>query len=255
MNRRQLTAIIDSPSSSVLAVEAEAVPSNLDRLPPGLIVKKRKNESTIQRGSMKRARGSRGGLLGRPRKSETVAPVSQQDANKDIDMRLELSDTESAKMTTRQSSRKSVAPTLYPPESTESVVRNGSLGAHYPRSIDDETNTAFNNFDEQLHGNEREANVSFTKQVATSGSQIPRMARTPGSSKRKKRVSFSPEVRPGDVEFFARISTDTGTHEIRLTEEDLTSELKLVKRYSAWLNSGETDITFETFKKVIKFAK
>lgn len=255
LDQRQLTTTLDSPTSSVLAVEADAVPSNLDRLPPGLTVKKRKNESAVQRGGMKRARGSRGGLLGRPRKSETVAPDSQQDANKDTDMRLEPSDTESAKMTTRQSVRKSVTSASHPPESTESAVRNGSLGAQYWRSIDDDTNITPNNFDEYVHGSERDTNVSFTKQVAASESQMPKMIKTPISSKRKKRVSFSPEARPGNVEFFARISTDTGTQDIRLSEEDLTSELKLIKRYSAWLNSGETDITFETFKKVIKFAK
>ncbi|KAH6642503.1 hypothetical protein C7974DRAFT_385550 [Boeremia exigua] len=69
---------LQSPMSAILAADAEAVSSSLDRLPPGLTHKKRKSESNIQGRGPKRTRGSRGGLIGRPRKSGTLAePVSE----------------------------------------------------------------------------------------------------------------------------------------------------------------------------------
>ena len=72
-------------------------------------------------------------------------------------------------------------------------------------------------------------------------------------NKHKKRVSFSPESTAGQVEFFARVTTSAGVREFPLIEEDLTSEVALVKRYAAWQEAGNGDVTFDVFKNIAKF--
>ena len=75
----------------------------------------------------------------------------------------------------------------------------------------------------------------------------------PTLDKNKKRVSFSPESTVGRVEFFARVTTSAGIREFPLIEEDLTSEVALVKRYAAWQEAGNGDVTFDVFKNIAKF--
>jgi hypothetical protein len=103
---------------SILAAEAEAVPTNLDRLPPGVVRKnKRKSEPIAPRGQNKRPRGSRGGIIGRPRKSEQVGAAPAQETS-------ELTEETTAskrypkpvsasppRMSTRQVKRQSIATT------------------------------------------------------------------------------------------------------------------------------------------------
>lgn len=122
---------------SILAAEAEAVPSNLDRLPPGSWRRqKRKSEPVAQRGQNKRHRGARGGVVGRPHRSEQPSAFPGQEkfaletevtsADNNIEP-TSLSPPPSAspsvsasrpaatpppRMSTRQTTRKSVAATV-----------------------------------------------------------------------------------------------------------------------------------------------
>lgn len=75
----------------------------------------------------------------------------------------------------------------------------------------------------------------------------------PTTNKHKKRVSFSPEITAGQLEFFARVTTSAGIREFPLIEEDLTSEVALVKRYAAWQDAGNENVTFDVFKNIVKF--
>jgi hypothetical protein len=91
----------------------------LDRLPPGVLRKnKRKSEPIAQKGQSKRPRGSRGGIIGRPRKSEQIGGASGQDAS-EVAEETTVSDghpksvsVSPPRMSTRQIARKSVAATM-----------------------------------------------------------------------------------------------------------------------------------------------
>lgn len=107
--------IAGSTSSYILAAEAEAVASNLDRLPPGLVRRptKRKSEEVPLD---QRKRGRHGGVIGRPRKSETRSPGTIHDVNKDAEKKGHLLAHEEAQvrdmeeepqMVTRRTTRRS----------------------------------------------------------------------------------------------------------------------------------------------------
>lgn len=89
----------------------------------------------------------------------------------------------------------------------------------------------------------------------TTATRPPEPLTSSDPAKQKKRVSFSPETQHYDLKFFARISTNAGTQELPLAEEDLTSEIDLVKRYAAWQNEGNANVTFDVFKNIVKFAR
>ncbi|KZM28820.1 uncharacterized protein EKO05_0008567 [Ascochyta rabiei] len=279
------SSVNDSPASSVLAAEAEAVPSNLDRMPPGLIGRKRKSEPATQRGANKRVRGSRGGVLGRLRKSEPTAMDSPPSIVEDAKIRQVPSEgADISKMATRRSTRKSAVSTLKRPASPEPSARNGSQAV--PQQKSDEPNshpvtkdvvvalgsdgsatTKPNGaFSMNANGIDKPVRDTFAEdmpsdslvQSAMSNSEAPDTRKASKSSKQKKRVSFVPETKANvavDYEFFARIYTSGITEEISLSEEDLDHRGDIAKRYAAWQKSGEASITFETFKNIVKFAK
>ena len=243
--------------------------------------KKRKSESAIQRGGLKRARGSRGGVLGRPRKSEPVTTEIQPE----VEEVAETSQTPArqeipAKAATRRSGRKSTAEALEtstPWDPAGDVLLSGATPKHSASSQDE---TRINGVDGVVHGQssakqshleqddvngvdriikgsvkETVNGKSHTTVASTPASQASKTQGGPTSSKRKKRVSFSPEVESGKVKFFARIFTSAGTQEVPLAREDLTTEVDLVERYAAWQNAGNSDVTFDVFKKIIIFAR
>ena len=243
--------------------------------------KKRKSESAIQRGGLKRARGSRGGVLGRPRKSEPVMTEIQPE----VEEVAETSQTPArqeipAKAATRRSGRRSAAEALEtstPWDPAGDVLLSGATPKHSASSQDE---TRINGVDGVVHGQssakqshleqddvngvdriikgpvkETVNGKSHTTVASTPASQASKTRGGPTSSKRKKRVSFSPEVESGKVKFFARIFTSAGTQEVPLAREDLTTEVDLVERYAAWQNAGNSGVTFDVFKKIIIFAR
>lgn len=272
-NSRLLTVCLGDAAPSILAAFSDAIPSNLDRLPPGVMHKKRKSESSIQRGGLKRARGSRGGVLGRPRKSEPVMTEIQPE----VEEVAETSQTPArqeipAKAATRRSGRRSAAEALEtstPWDPAGDVLLSGATPKHSASSqnetringVDGKHNHLeqddVNGVDSIIKGSVKETvnGKSHTIVASTPASQASKTPGGPTSSKRKKRVSFSPEVESGKVEFFARIFTSAGTQEVPLAREDLTTEVDLVERYAAWQNAGNSDVTFDVFKKIIIFAR
>lgn len=261
--------------SAVLAAEAEAIPSNLDRLPPGFTHKKRKSESSIRQEDLKRSRGSRGGVLGRPRKSETVAEPSQPSLDKDPEHESTAGQSDlPLKRPARRSSRKSAASALElstPWDPTADVLFSG-LGKMQPvNDVNAATNgtsrAASRDHDSRENSVAIDANATViappanlkdnapTTRTDKRSSQPSNRHVEPTTAKQKKRVSFSPESQAHTVEFFARITTSEGSQEVQLMEDDLTSEVGLVKRYAAWQNAGNANVTFDVFKNIVKFAR
>lgn len=240
--------------------------------------KKRKSESATQRGGSKRGRGSRGGVLGRPRKSEPVVVSSQSPADEDRKTTRKKSPEPEpvTKATTRRSSRMSVVSAPEPPNATEAtdghstqevhqqqtsrrtkVLVNGVDSVHIDEDMSSSGSTAAPGLADEIANetaNGVHQNVSVGKspaiQAATSASRVSKAQTTPSSTKRKKRVSFSPGPEAGNVEVYARISTITGFQDIYLSQGDIASELNLVKRYAAWQKSKTSNVTFEVFREI-----
>lgn len=249
------------PVSAILAAEAEAVPSSLDRLPPGFTHKKRKSESSIDRGGLKRPRGSRGGVLGRPRKSETLAvdsrPASEERANVGQSPTQLETPIGNSRKTARRSSRKSAAADLErstPWDPTSDVLFNGAGPATNGNHQTIETPIGTHQKTKYTKkGAANDTPASTTTNTFTN--QPSKVDAAFASAKQEKRVSFSPANQADDVQFFARITTRSGTKDVPLLEEDLTTEVNLVKRYAAWQKAGNTDASFEVFKNIAHFTR
>ncbi|KAF1363829.1 hypothetical protein EJ07DRAFT_151916 [Lizonia empirigonia] len=267
-----------SPTSSILAAEAEAVPTSLDRLPPGLVGKKRKSDSNIQRGGTKHARGTRREVIGRSRISELATMDSQLDAK--VGARTEKVPPKPRTVATRRSARKSAVSALESPASTKPIDGNGSQQGPQHQQNGYQTNSVVNGVEASLIGDglvnlefhgmvspslidesangisgDAKAEELSVKQANPSVSQGLRSQQTPNLTKPNKRVSFSPQIKTGNVEIIARISTSTGVEEVSLSKEDIVSEVDLVERYAAWQNSKATSVTFQVFKDIAQFAR
>ena len=269
---------VDFPVSAILAAEAEAVPSNLDRLPTGFYAhKKRKSESGIQRGGTKRGRGSRGGLLGRPpRKSEPLAKSAKLESEEVENMEVDEPTPQStpvpdspASVPARRSSRKSAAlalETSTPWDPTGDVLFGSASQKQSARGeTQAPTNGASRAFDSDKAATPSSGNrkpKSAAQAVnggpsTTSAKSSTTPVRPGAATSPNKRISFPPEMRtePGSIVFFARVTTAAGDQEVRLLEEDLTHEVDLVKKYAEWLNAGKAAIDFETFKEIFKLSR
>ncbi|KAF3034922.1 hypothetical protein E8E12_006363 [Didymella heteroderae] len=271
-------ATYEFPVSAILAAEAEAVPSNLDRLPTGYYAhKKRKSESGIQRGGSKRARGSRGGVLGRPRKSETLLDRAKLEPEEVENMEVEELTPQStpqpetsASAPARRSSRKSAASALEsstPWDPTGDVLFSGTSQKKQARRETDapvngtaRTSDSVKSF---TPSSINQKSTSVAKQAVNGGPPTAQaksttaQARAEKATASTKRVSFSPETyaEPSNMEFFARITTAAGVQEVPLLEEDLTHEVDLVKKYAQWLDDGKDLVSFKTFKDISKFSR
>jgi hypothetical protein len=165
---------------------------------------------------------------------------------------------------TRRSTRKSTAPTLeqqqQPTEDASEIPAN--ISGDEPDRVRSKngdqigTNAAFPLQQVTQAEIDRTMRKDSPKAFGTTpGTRNAKTQKTPTSSKRKKRVSFSPALDTSNVEIFARIKTNAGTQEIPISKEDITSEVLLVERYAAWQDAEATSVTFETFKQIAKFAK
>lgn len=260
-----------SSGSSILAAEAEPITSNLDRLPPRLSHKKRKSESSLPQEGVKRTRGTRGGVLGRSRKSETAVEHSQPQTEEASEVnlaavRFEIPSSNSA----HRSSRKSTASGLEmstPWDPTADVLMNGFGSGESAANATTKGDTdafpgdrgftaAPASYTQETNNETHPAALGISSVMPTKrASQPPRLTNESISAKQEERVSFSPETEDYSVKFFARISTSAGTEDIPLAEGDLTSEVGLLKRYAAWQNEGKSNVTFEVFKGIVTFAR
>ena len=92
----------------LLAAEADAVLSNLDRLPPNSRKSnKRKSEPVVQSGDRKR--GKHGGIVGRPRKSEQCRGQNSHQEPVPPQKEAALDAGEAPQMTTRRATRQAAA--------------------------------------------------------------------------------------------------------------------------------------------------
>ncbi|KAG9195539.1 hypothetical protein G6011_00660 [Alternaria panax] len=94
-----------------LAAEAEAVPSNLDRLPPNSRKSnKRRSEPTLPSGDRKR--GKHGGIVGRPKKSEQRKGQKSHQGSVSPQQESTIDAKEPPQMITRRATRQSTAADL-----------------------------------------------------------------------------------------------------------------------------------------------
>jgi hypothetical protein len=254
------------------------VTSSLDRLPTGYYAhKKRKSESSISRGGSKRPRGSRGGVLGRPRKSETLADRAKLEPEEGENMEVEEPTPQPspqpgtpASAPARRSSRKSAASALEsstPWDPTGDVLFSGisqKQPAHRnTEALTNGTAKAFGPAKANTPSSINQKSKSAAKDAvngapfATPAKSLATQAALRKTSAPNKRVSFSPETQaqPDNVEFFARITTAVGVQEVPLLQDDLTHEVDLVKSYAEWLDDGKEPVSFEMFKNIIKHAR
>lgn len=167
----------------LLAAEADAVPSNLDRLPPNSRKAiKRKIETNGQEGERKR--GKYGGIVGRPRKSE------QREARKGVDGQgLKTEIEPSLQMTTRRGARRSAVSNSdapQPAETTEDATSKDSEQAKNQATVDDAS------INEKTVGKEDVA-MSGTEGNTTTGHKD---TSTPARASRKKGARPSADSRP-----------------------------------------------------------
>ncbi|USP80649.1 hypothetical protein yc1106_07923 [Curvularia clavata] len=167
----------------LLAAEAEAVPSNLDRLPPssrkGI---KRKSETTVQEGERKR--GKYGGIVGRPRKSE------QREARKGVDEQGLKTETESSlQMTTRRSARRSAVSNLDAPQSAEATEDAAGNDSEQAKNQETAEDTSIN---EKIAETE-DVTMGGTEENTTTGHND---TSTPARNSRKKGARSSADAQP-----------------------------------------------------------
>jgi len=116
----------------LLAAEADAVPSNLDRLPPSSRkAAKRKSEPTAP--SSTRKRGKYGGIVGRPRRTDQPKLLQKE---------LEVEEEPERQMQTRQNTRHSATANLGVTEPTvpvpkESTISTSKASTEVPVQKDD----------------------------------------------------------------------------------------------------------------------
>ncbi|KAF3002873.1 hypothetical protein E8E13_000310 [Curvularia kusanoi] len=237
---------------TALAVEAEGVLSNLDRFPPGHRTRKRKSEtapvSPASSPVTKRlSLGSPRGMPGRPLRSQTHTRSPEEDT---ISSEAKASPS---KISPQDASRRN--------SRAISTAQAEQSTAWDPAA---DVLVSGNRTDKRVHSSlstDTKRKASILKKTPSPDSLD--LTQGQGLEKSSKRVSFSPdsqvsssEVQASKVQFFARITTSAGnTEEVSLEEEDLTSELDLIKRYAEWKDAGREAVSFNVFKDIVKFAR
>ena len=262
----------------LLAAEADAVPSNLDRLPPSSRkAAKRKSEPTAP--SSTRKRGKYGGIVGRPRRTDQPKLPQKEP---------EVEEEPERQMQTRQNTRHSATanlevtePTVSAPETSaistpkvstevpaqkDDVVMGGveectyTTAGHEPKSGASEVPAApspapsSTNILSPLTTNVNLLGMGLmntsppTPQQSVTSSALPAPAVASGEETARP---------PGHVELIARITTSNGTMELPISEEQIDSdEAKMIKKYAEW-NATESavPVPYDQFRKIFSFAK
>ncbi|KAH7392803.1 hypothetical protein BKA66DRAFT_312737 [Pyrenochaeta sp. MPI-SDFR-AT-0127] len=196
-----------STSSYILAAEAEAVASNLDRLPPGLVRRPLKRKSEPVAPLDQRKRGRHGGVIGRPRKSESKVIATSRDAEKERALTHEEAE-ETPQMVTRRATRRSGVSNMNTSASEKSAGIQSSPHAPNPKikpagdndvSMEDLDNTHGNIEGSTADHQERQASAP-----GSSTSSPPSVAKKIGASSRRSRpqsaisMTLSQPHRPED---------------------------------------------------------
>ncbi|KAF1844628.1 uncharacterized protein K460DRAFT_335547 [Cucurbitaria berberidis CBS 394.84] len=277
-----------STPSRILAAEAEAVASNLDRLPPGLArgPNKRKSEPLSQQGPRKR---------GRPRKSEQIM-CSDQKADKGTEENTQQSSSQDAtekqtpRMTTRRTTRHSAATISNAPKEGEKPAEEDvdMGGIDIPRedirtprqditprvdtkpksSVDTSPRVDLMTGEDTNAGHEGpSANDLLAIGLSKTSSPVQRSEpRQPtvivqpmnGTTDDTPANVPDPTHTPGHVEYFARVHTfNGGVIEIPIVAEKVDNgENELIRKYAEWMGQeGGMDISFKQFRSIFGFAK
>ncbi|KAI2485022.1 hypothetical protein Ptr902_03962 [Pyrenophora tritici-repentis] len=254
----------------LLAAEADAVPSNLDRLPPSSRkTYKRKSEPTAP--SSARKRGKFGGIVGRPRRSDQLK-LSQEEPVAEIQ--------QEPQMQTRRKTRHSAAAnmgstgvaTITPtPKANmelsaqeEGVVMSGAEGdmhatAGHEEPEPDASKVSAHSAAPSPPPNSEvdilDAALTATYSLAPSQSVTSSASlATPDPA-----VADGKEAAylPGHVELIARITTANGKMEVPISEDQVnTDEVKMIRKYAEW-NAAESavPVPYAQFRKIFSFVK
>ena len=278
----------------LLAAEADAVPSNLDRLPPNSRkALKRKSEPILQSGERKR--GKYGGIVGRPRKSEqreTKNAIETENSPQKKAEPVELL----PQMTTRRSTRRSAAANLGTPEPAEPATKTQKKT---PKSLEKQVSSQEPVGNGQGGANEQEmmGNAEADASRPSSASPVaptktpdrdllglalgktssavsraqpgvyqspyqPLTQPLPGAPQNAK-----PDVHmvngleqgypPGHFELLARLTTGKGTLEIPISADQINSdEAKIIKKYAEWnAKPDAVNIPYDQFRQLFSFVK
>jgi hypothetical protein len=307
----------------LLAAEAEAVPSNLDRLPPNARKSnKRKSEPIVQSGDRKR--GKHGNIIGRPRKSEQRKAHGSHQESIQPQNETATGIEEPPQRTTRRATRRSAVadlsnstssdPTAKPtamlridlpveaPTLESSKSSKGPLSPEKSSAGDedevmggvDEDATATH--EKTLASTSNPVEVRFTPSCTSEGLSLPQVSddhhsnvgvdRTsspalpqPASrqppyqspyqtipspppsafvAKKTRSNGMGSVHTPGQVEYFARITTGNGgTMDLPIEEDRLESdEVKLIKKYAKYnAETGVVSVSYTQFRQIFAFAK
>ena len=262
----------------LLAAEADAVPSNLDRLPPSSRkAAKRKSEPTAP--SSDRKRGKYGGIVGRPRRTDQPK-LSEKEPEVEVEPERQ--------MQTRQTTRHSAAANLGGTEPIVSVPSASTISTHkaYTEATIQKDDVVMGGVEECTYttpGHEPKSGADEVPAapslaspstnplpLSTTNSDLLSMGllNTDSSVPRRSTTSSAPPAPtmanreetarlPGHVELIARITTSNGTIELPIAEDQLNSdEAKMIKKYAQW-NAAESavPVPYAQFRKIFSFAK
>jgi hypothetical protein len=174
----------------LLAAEADAVPSNLDRLPPNSRrTSKRKSEPIAQPGPVKKRK------VGRPRKSEQL-PVKEEVSPQKNDM---FETKEVPQMTTRRTTRRAAAALLQEtPKSTPEVRRDQAPRAEPPavqESVEEDQAPEHEDEDVVMGGVEEDATAGQEEEEAHAPAPSASKLRAP-STTNSRSSSLTPARTP-----------------------------------------------------------
>ncbi|CAE7195708.1 hypothetical protein CFE70_007634 [Pyrenophora teres f. teres 0-1] len=257
----------------LLAAEADAVPSNLDRLPPSSRkAVKRKSEPTAP--SSARKRGKYGGIVGRPRRTDQPK-ISQKEPVTEVQP--------VPQMQTRRNTRHSAAanlgctgpttttPTLKAnielPVQTDDVVMGGVEGDMHATPGHEEPKPGASEVpthspapsprpspEVDILNAALMATYSPARQKSISSSAPLAPAPTPDPAVANEKETAHV---PGHVELIARITTGNGTMELPISEDQIDGdEVKMIRKYAEW-NAAESavPVPYAQFRKIFSFAK
>ncbi|OWY51164.1 hypothetical protein AALT_g4450 [Alternaria alternata] len=290
-------------SAYLLAAEAEAVPSNLDRLPPNSRKSnKRKSEPTVQSGDRKR--GKHGGIVGRPRKSEQRKGQESQHDTASPQGETAIDAEDPPQMTTRRATRQTAAANLgtltsskptaniqpdVPVERfTHSSKKSQKLPQNQEKLSTSNGDTEMGEVQENAPATQEKMSEMPSLPPRTSdnhllsfgmGRIISSVLPQPSSRPQAYQSPYQPIPSPppsasvadetmnksaksvnlpGQVEYFARITTGNGdSMDLPIEEDRLESdEVKMIKRYAKYnAGPGVGQVSYTQFRQIYAFAK
>ena len=242
-------------SAYLLAAEAEAVPSNLDRLPPNSRKSnKRKSEPTVQSGDRKR--GKHGGIVGRPRKSEQRKGQESQHDTASPQGETAIDAEDPPQMTTRRATRQTAAANLGTLTSSKPTANIQPDVPSLPPRTSDNHLLSFGMG--RIISSVLPQPSSRPQAYQSPYQPIPSPPPSASVADETMNKSAKSVNLPGQVEYFARITTGNGdSMDLPIEEDRLESdEVKMIKRYAKYnAGPGVGQVSYTQFRQIYAFAK